>query len=332
MACYQPALNYRHHRPLFILLLLLAPLSFLFALGTGSVSVRWPELWAILSGHENSVTYNLVMELRLPRAINAFTTGGMLALAGALMQVLLRNPLADPYILGVSGGASAGALGTMLLGLGGLWINGAAFCGALLSIVLVFSLAHGKGSWTPARLILTGVVVAAGWGALISFILAISPDTNLRGMLFWLIGDLSNTDSSYSGILMLALGIVLTLPISRHLNVLTRGELRASALGVSVARLRIQIYFIASLLTASAVTLAGNIGFVGLVVPHLVRLVAGNDQRVLIPASVLLGASLLVIADTLARTVMAPTQLPIGVITALIGVPVFLYLLQRSYR
>lgn len=332
MAYYQPALNYRRHRPLFILLLLLAPLSFLFALGTGSVSVSWPELWAILSGHENSVPYSLVMELRLPRAINAFTTGGMLALAGALMQVLLRNPLADPYILGVSGGASAGALGTMLLGLGGLWINAAAFCGALLSIVLVFSLAHGKGSWTSARLILTGVVVAAGWGALISFILAISPDTNLRGMLFWLIGDLSDSGSSYSGILMLALGMALTLPISRHLNVLTRGELRASALGVSVTRLRIQIYFIASLLTASAVTIAGNIGFVGLVVPHLVRLVAGNDQRVLIPASVLLGASLLVIADTLARTVMAPTQLPIGVITALIGVPVFLYLLQRSYR
>lgn len=332
MAYYQPALTYRHRRTVFILLLLLAPLSFLFALSTGSVTVSWPELWTILTGHKNSITYSLVMELRLPRAISAFTTGGMLALAGALMQVLLRNPLADPYILGVSGGASVAALSAMLLGLGGLWLNGAAFCGALLSMMLVFSLAHGKGSWTPTRLILTGVVVAAGWGALISFILAISPDTNLRGMLFWLIGDLSNTDSSYTGIVMLVIGIVLTLPMGRHLNVLTRGELRASALGVSVNTLRIQIYFIASLLTAAAVTIAGNIGFVGLIVPHLVRLVVGNDQRILIPAAVLLGASLLVIADTLARTIMAPTQLPIGVITALIGVPVFLYLLQRSHR
>jgi iron complex transport system permease protein len=293
MAYYQSALNYR--RSVFIILLLLAPLSFLFALAVGSVSISWPDLWAILSGHKNDVTYSLVMELRLPRA-------------------------------------SVGALGAMLFGFGGLWLNGAAFCGALLSMVLVFSLAHGKGSWTPTRLILTGVVVAAGWGALISFILAISPDTNLRGMLFWLIGDLSHTDSSYSGIVILLTGIVLTLPISRHLNILSRGELKASALGVPVSTLRIQIYFIASLLTASAVTIVGNIGFVGLIVPHLVRLVVGNDQRILIPAAVLLGASLLVIADTVARTVMAPTQLPIGVITALIGVPVFLYLLQRSHH
>jgi iron complex transport system permease protein len=220
----------------------------------------------------------------------------------------------------------------MLTGIGGLWVNTGAFCGALISMLLVFSLAHGKGSWTPTRLILTGVVVAAGWGALISFILAISPNTNLRGMLFWLIGDLGYTDASAAGILVLLLGLLLTLPMSRHLNVLTRGELKAGALGVPVKRLRVLIYFIASLLTAAAVTIVGNIGFVGLIVPHLVRLTIGNDQRILLPAAALLGASLLVIADTVARTVMAPTQLPIGVITALIGVPVFLYLLQRGHR
>lgn len=330
MAYYHAALG--HRRSIFAFLLALALLSFLFALGVGSVPVSWQQLWALVAGHENDITYSLVMELRLPRAVSAFATGGMLALAGALMQVLLRNPLADPYILGVSGGASVGALGAMLLGLTGLWLNGAAFCGALLSMLLVFSLAHGKGSWTPTRLILTGVVVAAGWGALISFMLSISPDTNLRGMLFWLIGDLTHTDSSSAGLIMLVIGVLVTLPLSRNLNVLTHGELRAGALGVPVNTLRIQIYFIASLLTASAVTIVGNIGFVGLIVPHLVRLVIGNDQRILIPAAVLLGASLLVIADTVARTVMAPTQLPIGVITALIGVPVFLYLLQRSQR
>ena len=149
-------------------------------------------------------------------------------------------------------------------------------------------------------------------------------------MLFWLIGDLTHTDSSTTGLIMLMIGILVTLPLSRQLNVLTHGELRASALGVPVNTLRIQIYFIASLLTASAVTIVGNIGFVGLIIPHLVRLIVGNDQRILIPAAVLLGASMLVVADTVARTVLAPTQLPIGVITALIGVPVFLYLLQRN--
>jgi len=331
MAYYLTALNNRQRR-VFIFLSVLALLSLLFALGVGSVPISWRQMWTILSSRDHSVTYSVVMELRLPRALNAFTTGGMLALAGALMQVLLRNPLADPYILGVSGGASVGALGAMFFGFTGLWLNSTAFCGALLSMLLVFSLAHGRGSWTPTRLILTGVVLATGWGALISFLLSISPDSNLRGMLFWLIGDLAHAGSSTMGIVILIIGILLTLPVSRHLNVLTRGELKASALGVPVNRIRIQIYFIASLLTASAVTIAGNIGFVGLVVPHLVRLIIGNDQRILIPAAVLLGASLLVIADTVARTVMAPTQLPIGVITALIGVPVFLYLLQRSHR
>ena len=329
MASYIAALN-RHQRWVFVILLILALASLLFSLGVGSVPTSWSQMWTILSNRNHGVAYAVIMDLRLPRTLNAFATGGMLALAGALMQVLLRNPLADPYILGVSGGASVGALGVMLVGLSGLWLHSAAFCGALLSMLLVFTLAHGKGSWTPTRLILTGVVIAAGWGALISFMLSISPDTNLRGMLFWLIGDLSNSGSPSMGMVMLITGIALTLPISRHLNVLTRGELRASALGVPVTRIRVHIYLIASLLTASAVTIAGNIGFVGLIVPHLVRLIVGNDQRILIPASVILGASLLVIADTLARTVMAPTQLPIGVITALIGVPVFLYLLQRS--
>ncbi len=312
-------------------LLLLSVASVVLALAFGSVTIRWPELWAVING-AGGLNRSLVLNLRLPRAASAFATGGLLALAGALMQVLLRNPLADPYILGISGGAAVGALLSMLAGAGGAWLTGSAFGGALLSMLLVFTLAHGHGSWTPSRLLLTGVVCAAGWGAVISFILAISPDAQLRGMLFWLMGDLSHADDPWPGLMVLALGVVACLPLARNLNVLARGELQASALGVAIAPLRWQVYLIASLLTAVAVTLAGSVGFIGLIVPHLLRLAIGNDQRLLLPAAVLLGGSLLTVADTLARTVAAPQQLPVGVITALLGVPVFLYLLQRSHR
>ena len=312
-------------------LLLLSGISFLSALALGSVTLHWQDLWAVLQG-EQGLYRNLVVDLRLPRAMAAFATGGMLALAGALMQVLLRNPLADPYILGISGGAAVGALSSMLIGASGVWFTGSAFGGALLSMLLVFTLARGHGSWTSTRLLLTGVVIAAGWGAVISFILAISPDTHLRGMLFWLMGDLSHTQNPGVGWAVLLFGMIACLPLAHPLNALSRGELQASALGVAVQPLRLQVYVLASLLTAVAVTLAGSIGFIGLIVPHLLRLVIGNDQRILLPAAVLLGGSLLTVADTLARTVVAPQQLPVGVITALLGVPVFLYLLQRGYR
>ena len=331
MAGYQPALM--RGPILLIALALLAPLSFIFALLTGSVTTSWQDLWTVIDTSSSGVTHNIITELRLPRALGAFATGGMLALAGALMQVLLRNPLADPYILGVSGGAAVGALGATLAGVAGtIWLTGSAFVGALVSMFLVFALARGEGSWTPTRLLLTGVVIAAGWGALISFLLAIGPDQHLRGMLFWLMGDLSNASAPIGAWLILTVGFIACIPIVRQLNVLARGELQASALGVDIAPLRLQIYLIASLMTAAAVTVAGSIGFIGLIVPHLVRLIGVNDQRLLLPAAVLLGGSMLVIADTLARTLLAPIQLPVGVITAAIGVPLFLLLLRRGYR
>ncbi|MCC6878853.1 MAG: iron ABC transporter permease, partial [Rhodocyclaceae bacterium] len=273
-----------------------------------------------------------VRELRLPRATAAFACGGLLALAGALMQVLLRNPLADPYVLGISGGASVGALSAMLFGLPLLLVNGGAFAGALAATLLVFGLARGDGSWTQTRLLLTGVIVAAGCGAAVALILSIAPENKLRGMLFWLMGDLSHAASPWPALAMLALGLLAALPFSRDLNLLARGDLTARALGVPVARLRGGVYVLAALATAAAVTTTGSVGFVGLIVPHLVRLAIGNDQRVLLPAAALAGGALLTLADTLARTVVAPQQLPVGVLTALIGVPVFLYLLTRSPR
>jgi len=272
----------------------------------------------------------LILELRLPRSLAAFATGGLLAVAGALMQVLLRNPLADPYVLGISGGASVGALLAMLSGLGAAIVSGSAFVGALLSTFAVFGLAHGTGSWTPTRLLLTGVVVAAGWGAVITLLLAVAPADRLPGMLYWLMGDLSHAGSPTGPLLLLAGLCVCLYPFGRSLNVLARGPLQAAALGVSVRPLEWLVYLLASLLTAVAVTTAGSIGFVGLVVPHMLRLVMGNDHRLILPACAIAGGTLLVLADTLARTIIAPEQLPVGVITALLGVPTFLFLLYRS--
>jgi iron complex transport system permease protein len=218
----------------------------------------------------------------------------------------------------------------MLGGMGGLVISGSAFGGALASTLLVFGLAHGTGSWTPSRLLLTGVVVAAGWGAVITLMLAVSPADRLPGMLYWLMGDLSYARTPWPPLAMLLAVCLLVIPLGRSLNVLARGPLQAAALGVAVRPLEWVIYIAASLLTAMAVTTAGSIGFVGLVVPHMLRLVLGNDQRLILPACALAGGTLLVLADTLARTLIAPEQLPVGVITALLGVPTFLYLLYRS--
>jgi iron complex transport system permease protein len=311
-------------------LALLGLAALLLSVTQGSAALTLVDVWAVARGEGSPLARTLILDLRVPRSLSAFAVGGLLAVAGALMQVLLRNPLADPYVLGLSGGASVGALAAMLAGLGGAVITGSAFAGAFLSTLLVFGLAHGTGSWTPSRLLLTGVVVAAGWGAVITLMLAISPAERLPGMLYWLMGDLSYSRSPWPPLALLLLICLLLLPLGRSLNVMARGPLQAAALGVNVRPLEWTIYLVASLLTATAVTTAGSIGFVGLVVPHMLRLVLGNDQRLILPACALAGGTLLVLADTLARTMIAPEQLPVGVITALLGVPTFLYLLYRS--
>jgi len=310
-------------------LALLAVLSIGLALTVGSLRIPLADVLAALTGRDVP-GIDIVLELRLPRALAGFACGGLLALAGALMQVLLRNPLADPYVLGISGGAGCGALFAILLGLPALGIDGLAFCGALGAMFLVFGLAHGDGSWTQTRLLLTGVIVAAGCGALVALMLAIAPEDRLRGMLYWLMGDLAQASGWLPALLALVIGLALAMPFARELNLLARGMMQAQALGVAVNKLRYAIFLLASLATAASVTTAGSIGFVGLVVPHLVRLATGNDQRLLLPASVLAGGALLVLADALARTLIAPQQLPVGVLTALIGVPVFLVLLSRQ--
>ena len=313
-------------------LLALCCLSVAFSLTSGSIDISLRELVSILLGVEDNHNARVVRELRLPRVISGFIVGGLLALAGALMQVLLKNPLAEPYVLGVSGGASVFALITMMLGIAGAWLNISAFAGALFSIFLVFGLAQSSRNWNPLRVLLTGVVVAAGWGALVSFLLATSQASQLHGMLFWLMGDLEYARSYHLAAVVLGLGTLFSIAIARGLNLLAMGEDQAITLGVNVIQLRYLVYFLASLLTAMAVTQAGNIGFVGLIVPHLVRLVIGSDHRALLPVSVLVGGCLLVVADGLARTIIAPEQLPVGVLTAMIGVPLFLLLLHRMTR
>ena len=265
---------------------------------------------------------------RMDRAWAAFIVGGLLALAGCLMQLLLRNPLADPYVLGTSGGAAVGVLTALLLGMTEFGRHLAAFAGALLSIGLVFGLSARR--FEPLRLLLTGIVVAAGWGALVSLGLALTPDRQLPGLMFWLLGEIGEGTPNALGLGVLATGLALALFQARGLDLLRLGDAQAALLGLPVARLRLGLYFLAAALTATAVSLAGSIGFVGLVVPHLLRLAGLSHHRVLLPGAVLAGGSLLVLASVLARTVAAPLQLPVGAITALIGVPLFLVLLRST--
>lgn len=315
---------------LFACLIALVFGALLFAVAQGSAEVSFADVLRALAGNAEPRTHALVVELRLPRALSAFAVGGLLAVAGVLMQVLLRNPLAEPYILGTSGGAAVAALSAMLLGLSSLLIDISAFIGALAATVLVFSIARGSGSWAPTRLLLTGVVLAAGFSAATTLLLALSPEHQLRGMLFWLMGDLSFAFEPTRLLLLLAVLTVLAGLAARQLNVLARGELQAAIVGLPVNGFRYLVFLGSSLATALAVTAVGVIGFVGLVVPHLIRIAVGSDHRLVVPASALAGGSLLVIADTLARTLLAPRQLPVGALTAMIGVPLFLLLMSRS--
>lgn len=327
-----PRKSHGIQRPLllFSVLSVFVVLSFVVSLGSGSVAIALSDVWQLMSDTTQSPQARIIREIRIPRSLAAFITGAMLAISGVMMQVLLRNPLADPYILGISGGAAVGALGVIVLGFASVWITHAAFAGALLSVLLVFGLAGRQRVWSVTRLLLTGVVIAAGWGALINIMLSTSTDQNVQSMLFWLMGDLSQSKSSVWHYLLMLAVLLYTMSQSRPLDAMARGELQAAALGVNVRSLRLSLYFFSALLTATAVTIAGTVGFVGLIIPHMLRLLGARDHRLLLPAAALLGGSFLLMADSLARTVIAPQQLPVGVLTAMLGVPAFLLILHRS--
>ena len=322
---------------IWLVLALCALAIFVAALTLGSVDVSpWRALAALVHVQAGNadVSGEIVRALRLPRALAGFACGGLLALAGALLQVLLRNPLAEPYVLGVSGGAAAFSVLALLAGAAWWTVDAASFAGALLSIALVLGFARrefwrGEAQEASPRLLLTGVVLATGWGAVITLLLTLVSDERLRGVLFWLTGDLNGAGNPWPAVAALVVALAASVPVAPQLNVLLRGEALAVALGVPAGRLRLRIYLVASLAAAVAVTTAGTIGFVGLVVPHALRLVCGNDQRMLVPASALAGGIAVMGADLVARTVIAPAQLPVGVVTALVGVPVFLWMLMR---
>ena len=321
----------RSHLLLLVLFFLFTFCSLLTGLLFGSVDIPLVEIAQALLSSTEDTTHQIVWQLRLPRVSAAFACGGLLALSGALLQVLLRNPLADPYILGVSGGAAVGALTAMLLGWGVLLVNFSSLAGALVAVALVFGLSFRAGDWNLYRLLLTGVVLSAGATAITTLILTLAPSTDVKGMLFWLMGDISRAEETLPAWVILIVVMVVSVFFSGSLNVLSLGYIKAKTLGVAVLPLQLGIYFFASLATVAALMLAGAIGFVGLIVPHAVRLLGVNNFRWLLPFSVLLGGSFLTLADTLARTLWAPQQLPVGVLTALLGVPMLLVLLSKRY-
>lgn len=310
-------------RLIFITFILLI-ISIFFSLSQGSTST---SLYQLLL-HDSEKFNLLFFKLRIPRTLVAFVSGGLLSLAGALMQLLLQNPLADPYILGVSGGAALGILLLMFFSVSSIWLIGGAWVGSLFAILLVFLFAK-KHRWHSATLLLIGIALAGGFSACISLILVLSPNTSLHSMLFWLTGDLNSANIPWFGMGVLSIGLLICLLLAPGLNILSRGEMEAFTLGLPSQRYRIGLYLLSSLFTATAVTLAGCIGFVGLIIPHITRLLAGFDHRITLPIGVCLGGSLLLIADTFARTLFAPEQLPVGIFMALIGIPAFIWLLQK---
>jgi iron complex transport system permease protein len=314
---------------LFPLLLSLALASLAHGLLAGSAALSPDAVLRALAGRDGGVAAAIVVEVRLPRVLAAFACGGLLALSGVLLQALLENPLAEPYVLGVSGGAACGALAVMRLGAGTVLVNLGALLGALADVALLLAL-NARARWNPYRLLLTGVVLAAGYGAAVTLLLALAPGDALRGMLFWLMGDVAR--ATHPGLLWLLLaGLALAAQLlAPALDVLGCGEAKARSLGVAVRPLRLTLLLLAAAAAAAAVVEAGAIGFVGLLLPHLLRLVGVARHRVLLPASVLAGGAFLTVADTLARSVAAPQQLPVGALTALLGVPALLAVLRKN--
>jgi iron complex transport system permease protein len=302
----------------------------------GSVHLTTDEFFSALFGGGTEAHRRVLFEFRLPRVLLGLLVGGGLALAGSVFQALLRNPLADPFILGISGGAAAGAVLVITLGfvaVGSVVLPAAAFAGALLAILLVFGVAAATDRRMDVRvLLLAGVVVGSFFTAVIAFILSLSEARAVRSAIVWMMGSLAGADWSNVAVVAgytLPAALVL-LGLARALNLMAVGEETAAYLGADVERVKRVTYVVASLMTAAGVAVAGVIGFVGLIVPHGVRLLIGSDQRVLLPLSFLAGAAFLCLADLLARVALAPIEIPIGVITAFVGVPLFLVLLRRS--
>ena len=328
---------------LFILFCAAVPL----ATTIGSVQIPFLTTFSILLSKLPLININpawpsslevIILEIRLPRVILAGIVGAALSVAGATYQGLFRNPLADPYLIGVAQGAALGAVIGFLLpfdwrGAGFGLIPMLAFAGALLSIAIVYSLARVGKTLPVTTLILAGVALGALWGSVVSY-LTITSGEKIHGIVFWLLGSFSLSESSQIVFVLpyVAVGTIIILLYSRALNVIQLDEEQAQQLGINVEKLKLVLLVCATLITAAAVSFVGTIGFVGIIIPHAVRLIWGPDHRFLLPLSVITGALFLIFADVVARTALAPMEIPIGAITAICGVPFFLYLLRRKKR
>ncbi len=317
-----------HRRLCAAAVLFAAVLVITLSLICGSTLSNPATVLHVLAGGGDPLTRAVVLSLRLPRLLNALGVGSLLALTGVALQALFRNPLADPYILGVSGGAAFGAICALAAGLAALAVQGAAAAGALVTLMLVWALARQAGA---TRVLLTGVAVASVCGALVTLVLTSADASRVRSMVFWLAGDLSWDSEPALALGLAVLTVVAAVLLARPLNVLAAGELRARSVGLEVGVWRGLVYGIAAVLTAIAVVSAGTIGFVGLITPHFARLLfRTHDHRIIAPAAAVLGGTLLAFADLLARTVAAPRQLPVGAIMAVAGTPLFLVLLRQA--
>lgn len=314
---------------LFLFLIFTILLSML--LGTADVTIV--QLWGILAGDTEveEMTKLIVLNIRLPRIIAAGLAGFSLSLGGLVFQAILRNPLADPFILGVSSGGAFGAVLGIMLGFSfNLGIPLLSFAGAMLTIYLVLVMGQRKMGMESSTILLAGVIINAFFTAIIMFFISTAADDRLHTMLFWLYGDLSQ--SAYVQFTIIApvvvMAFIILYGLSRHLNLITAGEETALQLGVDIKRTKMICFLVVSLVIGLVVSFSGLIGFVGLIVPHLGRMVLGSDHRLLMPVSALGGAVFLIAADTIARTIISPSELPVGVITAFIGAPFFIYLLK----
>jgi iron complex transport system permease protein len=308
----------------------LALLVAMVSLLSGTAGIGPGAALDALFGGDDATARSVLIDVRLPRLLAGFGVGSVLALAGVLLQALFRNPLAEPYVLGVSGGAAVGALLAMLAGTGAFVVQSAAVTGALGAVAIVYVL--GRAGGVP-QLLLTGVVMASACGALVAILLALADSVRLRGMVFWLAGDLGWASSPMPGLTGALFAVGLAVLLAKPLNVLASGELRARSVGLDFPLWRAAVIFACAVLTSIAVVSAGTVGFVGLVTPHAVRLFfRTSDHRIVAPASALFGGTLLAAADLVARTIASPRQLPVGAIMALIGAPLFVTLLRNRSR
>lgn len=325
-------------------LLLLAPVVLVAAVGTGSVWIPPGGVWSVVAAHLSGATAadaladQIVWHVRAPRVLLAFLAGASLAVAGAVLQAVVRNPLADPYVLGVSSGASLAAVfilttgATTGIGLGAtIGVSGAAFAGAILTLAAVLLLGRHRGTLQPARLLLAGVALSYLLQAGTTYLQLRVSSNQLAAVLFWLLGTVAGADwdKLLLPLLLVVASLAWLMGQARQLNALHLGDDAAISLGVNVHRLRTTLLAVAAALTAAVIAVAGGVGFVGLIAPHAVRLLIGADHRRLLPASALTGGLFLVLADLIGRVAVAPLELPLGVVTAVAGVPFFLMLLRR---